>query len=197
MSTETIADADFIHKHYEINTDYIRYPSVSMPKDKNFKKDEKFILYVGRLDRDTGLGVILSGLKEMRDYKIEFCGDGELRNECESLGKVYGFIDPRPYYKRAQYCVSAGHTSILEAMAYECLVVTTYNNKVKEDYLKMTPFSKWNIIVNKGEDVANKIIYYTKNRNKREKLIRNGAKWVKQQNFDLTYDFYKRIWKLK
>lgn len=102
----------------------------------------KKIIFVGRLDKDTGLLQFLGWLDKNKNYSVDFCGDGPLRSECEKYGKVHGFTNPDPFYKKAQVCVPGGYLAALEALSYNCKLKLFWNNKLKEDYWKMSPFYK-------------------------------------------------------
>lgn len=104
------------------------------------RKIENLIVFVGRLEKDTGILEFLDWLEKNSKYKIEFCGDGPLRKECEKYGLVHGFTDPAPYYKKAEYCIPGGYLAALEGLTYGCKLKLFWNNKIKEDYWKMSPF---------------------------------------------------------
>ena len=199
LANKNITISDYVEKHYGIVADKLMYTSVDIPKEKILRKSTKTIVYVGRLDEDTGLRKILKAISYLKKYKfqIEFCGDGSLKEECEKYGKVNGFVDPSQYYSKAFICISAGHTSILEAFTYKCLIVTTFNNQVKKDYLLMTPFKKWIIVENKPKILADKIIYYYKNPQKAGILTEGAYKWVKTQNWNACVNEYLDLWQVE
>ncbi len=85
----------------------------------------------------------LDWLKKNPKYKVDFCGDGNLRSECEKYGTVYGFTDPVPFLKKAEYCVPGGYLAALEGLSYNCELKLFWSNKIKEDYWKMSPFYKF------------------------------------------------------
>jgi glycosyltransferase involved in cell wall biosynthesis len=199
LARKNITISDYVEKHYGIRANKLMYTSVDLPKSglkRTEDKNVKNIIYVGRLDEDTGLRKIIEAISYLKrhHYYIEFCGDGPLRKDCEKLGKVYGFIDPNPFYQKAFICLSPGHTSILEAFTHKCLVVTTYNNPVKRDYLLMTPFKNWIVVKNSPKLLARSIQYYTKNPKKAEFMIDSAYKWVKTQNWDNATKDYLDLW---
>jgi glycosyltransferase involved in cell wall biosynthesis len=120
-----------------------------------------------------------------------------LASECEKFGKVCGFVDPSPYYEKAAICLSPGHTSILEAFTYKCLVITTYNNPIKKDYLRMTPFKK-NIVVRKSpKKMAEMINYYSKHPENATQMIEGAYAWVTTQNWKNLTKQYLKLWGIK
>lgn len=194
---KNITISDYVEKHYGIKADEIMYTAINIPNKRNFKKDYKRILYVGRLDEDTGLRKILKSLSGLKGYKIDFCGDGPLAEECNKYGKVHGFVDPRPFFEKAFICMSPGHTSILEAFSYKCYVITTYNNIVKKDYLLMTPFAKWMSVCKAPEEMTKKIKLYSNTPSLVKKKIEAAYKWVLTQNWEHYTDVYLKLWGAK
>lgn len=141
LSTKTIGVGDFLEKYLGNKFDLIIYGGVLI-QQKNFSNKKDSLLYIGRLEENTGLLKLLSWLKVNSVYKVDFCGDGELRNQCEKYGKVHGFVDPTPFLKKAEYCVPGGYLAALEGLSYKCKLKLFWNNKIKEDYWKMSPFWK-------------------------------------------------------
>jgi len=196
LSLGNMCAGKFIEKHYKINADHIYYTAINLPQKSTYKKDRKNIVYVGRLDYDTGLPLILKARSYLKGYEIDFCGDGPLKDECKKYGQVHGFTDPRPFYQKAFICISAGLTSILEALSYKCLVITTYNNPLKKDYLTMTPFKNWVIVSNTPEKMAERIEYYSRYTNKAKRKVEAGYKWAKTQTWDNLANQYLKLWKV-
>ena len=142
LSNKTIGVGKFLEKYLNVKFDLITYGASTRHKGP-FKKNKNTILYVGRLEENTGLLQFLKWLKvKGRGLKVEFCGDGNLRSECEKYGVVHGFTKPDKYYKTAEYCVPGGYLAALEALSYNCKLKLFWNNKIKEDYWKMSPFYK-------------------------------------------------------
>jgi len=112
---------------------------------------QRKIVFVGRLEKDTGLTEFLKWLRNpVYRYDVEFVGDGSLRGECEKVGKVYGFTDPEPFYKKAEICVPGGYLSYIEAKKYGCKIRVFPNNPLKKDYWdeiqKIEKFPTWDEI---------------------------------------------------
>jgi len=144
LSTGSVGVGKFLEKYLNIDFSLIIYGAASK-LNLRLAKDDKKIVYVGRLEENTGLLKFIDWLNVHRDYEVDFCGDGKLRKVCENYGVVHGFVDPIPFYKRAKYCVPGGYLAALEALAANCELKLFWNNKVKEDYWKMSPFVKKNV----------------------------------------------------
>lgn len=140
LSNKTVGIGNFLEKYLRVSFNQISYGAAN--ESRNLIKNSKKIVYVGRLEKNTGLLKFLDWLKKNNTYKVDFCGDGELRNECFKYGTVQGFIDPEKFYKRAKYCVPGGYLAALEALNAKCELKLFWNNQVKEDYWKMSPFYK-------------------------------------------------------
>lgn len=124
-------------------------------------KIKNSIVFVGRLEKDTGVLQFLEDLKKLKDYKIDFVGDGSLRKECEKYGKVRGFTDPKSFLKKAEICVPAGYLSYIEAKKFGCKIWTYADNPLKEDYWKdikkIKKFPSWEEIANEYISLYNNI----------------------------------------
>ncbi|HUC94643.1 MAG TPA: glycosyltransferase family 4 protein [Candidatus Saccharimonadales bacterium] len=166
LSSGAICVGEYVEKYYGIKADRIVYGGVNNVLNNKFKKlREKFnTIFIGRLSEDTGLLQFLDWLKDNPKYEVEFCGDGPLRKECEKYGTVHGFTDPIPFYKKSEYCVPGGYLAALEALSYGCKLKLFWNNKIKEDYWKMSPFYQL-----KGDELKN---------------------WAKKQTWDKLADEY-------
>jgi glycosyltransferase involved in cell wall biosynthesis len=141
LSNGTFGVGKFLEKYLHVTFNKIIYGAADLQKG-TFKKQKDHLIFVGRLEENTGILQFLDWLKVNPKYKVEFCGDGPLRVECEKYGRVHGFTDPTSYYKKAEYCVPGGYLAGLEALSYNCKLKLFWNNKVKEDYWKMSPFFK-------------------------------------------------------
>ncbi|MCX6705026.1 MAG: glycosyltransferase family 4 protein [Candidatus Woesebacteria bacterium] len=137
LSTGVIGVGNFLEKYLHIKFTLITHGGLSINRLIDSKNGNS-IVYVGRLEENTGLLQFLKSLG--KKYKVDFCGDGPLREECEKYGTVHGFCDPTPYLKKAEYCVPGGYLAALEALSYGCKLKLYWNNKIKEDYWKMSPF---------------------------------------------------------
>lgn len=194
LATKNIAISGYLQKWYGFKADEISWTALDTPRQRNFKKDYKNILYVGRLDEDTGLRKILKALKLLKGFNIDFCGDGPLRDECEKIGIVHGFTDPNPFYKKAFIFVAPGITSIMEAISFKCLVITTYDHPLHKDYLLTNPYSKWIIVKKDPKKMAEQIIKFSNNPVLAKDNIDNAFSWVKTQNWENEVKRYLKLW---
>ena len=172
LSSGTICIGKFIPKYFGVSSDIISYGAVDIPK---LARKEKKVVWIGRLEKETG---ILKALEEMKKYKklgykINFCGDGPLRKECERVGKVHGYVDPTKLLSKAKVCFPVGYLSALEAFSNKCIVKVVWTNKLKKDYWQLTPF--WKYIQNKD--------------------VGKAYDWAKKQTWEKSAESYIKLWK--
>ncbi len=118
----------------------------SFRKEYNIDKNEKIITFTGRLLKEKGLYELLEAKSNLKDKncRLIIAGIGPLQKEIESLGRddvIYvgklEFKDVIALLKESDvYCLpsySEGmSTSVLEAVAAKCFVITTANGGAKE-----------------------------------------------------------------
>jgi len=168
LSWGSIAVGKYIERYYGIKANKIIYGGTLILHSDEMRKRDELIIFVGRLEKDTGVLEFLKWLDKNPKYVVDFIGDGVLREKCEKYGTVYGFINPAPFYKQVKYCVPGGYLAALEALSYGCELKLFWNNKVKEDYWKMSPFVRkdvkiwakkqtWDKLTNEYLDLYNSI----------------------------------------
>jgi len=173
LTEGNICVGNYISKYYGIKSDIVTFGGVNTERDV-LKKVKNSIVYVGRLEKGTGLRPFLGWLKNNHKYNIEFCGDGSLRNECEKFGKVKGFSDPTLFLKRSEYCAPGGYLSALEAMVCKCKILVFWHNPLKKDYWQTAPFYGW-----------------IKNNNTEAAYI-----WARTQTWDKIAEEYLTLWRI-
>ena len=208
LSWRNICVGDYISKWYGTKPIYVTYGGVEIipintnTTNKYQSKNKKLkILFIGRLEEDTGLLIYLKTLELLKIKKISFefeaCGDGSLRGEVEQYGMVYGFVkNLDSYINKADLVFSSSYLSILQSLLNKRLVIAAYNNPLKEDYLKMAPFAKWIVIENSPEKLVRKIKYFIRHLEDRMRFVNKAHEWVKDQTWDNVVKLYIRLWKL-
>jgi len=196
LSKKNICVGKYIEKYYGIKADRITYGAVSIPKVKSDLKSKvrNSIVYVGRLETDTGLKVFLKALENLPGYNVDFCGNGPLADECAKYGKVHGFCDPQPYLIKAQFCFAGGYLTALEAMANQCVVLTAYDNLLSQNYWQLVPFKDFIILADSGNSLSQEILAISQEPKKLEQITTNAFKWVKQQNWNDLAQIYTQLW---
>ena len=213
LSYGTICVGDFMKKWYFAKPDFVIYggvnkikssklpPKADQPlaeKIKSFNKNNS-ALFIGRLDEQTNIREYCSAVskikKKIPHFKFEIAGDGKFRSHAARFGKVLGFIkNPEDNFAEYRFAFVSRYLSILEAMAAKKLVFAMYDNPIKEDYLRMTPFASSIIITDSPEDLADKINFYLKNSEEEQKAIKKSYSWVKDKSWEEVVNIYQKLW---
>lgn len=195
LSFGNICVGRYIEKWYGTKADYITYGGVRIDK-KRIKRDKtidkkKRILFIGRLEEDNGVKTYLKALEILKRKKKKFSfvavGDGKMRKKVEKLGRVIGFKeDYKKLLINSDIVFASSYLAILEALAYKKRVIATYDNRLKEDYLQMSPYAKFINIEADAASIA-KIVFQAKANPK-------AYEWVKQQTWDKVLNMYLKLW---
>ncbi len=212
LSNATIVVGDYVSRHYGIKPTLVIYGAVEK-KDQFFKLIEKnkfknglkkrknILVYVGRLEKNTGVLYFLKFLKilskKYKNFKVVFCGDGKLSKECRKFGKVVGFVNPLPFYRMSNFIFTSGYLVIFEALFNKCLVFVSYDNKLLEDCYKLAPFSNYIVICSNPKEIFDKFVFYYKNFEKAKEKTKSGYECAKENTWEKISDKYLKIWKEK
>lgn len=146
-----------------------------MQEKYGFKKNEKIIIYVGRLEKEKGLGFLLNSFKEVKkeitDCKLVLVGDGREKKNLENLAKDLElkeviFMDSLEHDKIPEimncadvFALSSLYESgplvVQEALACGIPVVTTNVGRVQE-FIKSDAIGR--IVERNEKDFARAII---------------------------------------
>ena len=150
----------------------------------------------------------LSALKilEKKRYKFNLIvlGDGSLRKKAEDFClenqidvHFMGFIkDINQYISNSDFVFTSRYLGILEALALKKFVFAHYNNKIKEDYLKMFPFSKFISISKNSEELVKQINFFLKDKGKKNQMVDGSFNWVISQTWREVLKVYLKLWRL-
>ncbi|OGH12541.1 MAG: hypothetical protein A2857_01135 [Candidatus Levybacteria bacterium RIFCSPHIGHO2_01_FULL_36_15] len=207
LSSGNICIGDFIKKWYGTKPDIISYGAVDdkiiqdskLGAEINKKNDSA--VFIGRLDEQTGILTYLEAVqiikKDFPNFKFSIIGDGKFKKQIEKNFKINGFInDPIPYLRSHRFAFVSRYLSILEAMAVNRLVFAVYDNPVKEDYLKMTPFAPYIVVSNSPKDVAENVLYFMHHPEKEKEITDKAYRWVKDKTWKRMVDNYLNLWKI-
>lgn len=201
LSNGNIIVGDFMKKWYHTTPNYVIYGGVDLLvlRSKNHKaRNQKSAVFMGRLDEHTGILDYAKAIDEIRkkhpEFKFEILGEGPYIRNLKKY-KLIGFKkDVNKYFQENNFAFVSRYLSILEALANKRLVIAHFDNPVKEDYLKMAPFSKFIIIENSPEKIAGKVDFYLKNKRKKDELVNKGYEWVSKQNWENIIRLYLKLW---
>jgi glycosyltransferase involved in cell wall biosynthesis len=201
-----ICVGDYIKKWYGTRPDFVTYGGVDSRKWKmengKWKKTPPLsIVFVGRIAEDTGVLVYAKALEQLRLKKVNFsfevAGDGPLRDEFEKYGTVHGFVPgPEGYMQKADIVFASSYLSILQALSFSKLVMSVYGNPLKEDYLRMAPFSKGVEILSDPKDIINIIDRYQTDKANFANKVKIGHEWAYQQTWENLANIYLQLWNM-
>ncbi len=157
-------------------------------------------VFVGRLDPDNSIKKYLRVFDILKDKKVKFSftavGDGKMRNITSKYGKVTGFVsDPSEYIDKADFVFASSYLSIIEALSRKRMVISMYDNKLKEDYIKMSPCSQFVINSSNETDIASYISEFSTNKTKYDKTSNEAYLWAKKQDWVKIVNIYLKLWK--
>jgi len=188
LSKFTISIGSYVNKYYGLSekNNRVSYGATLSPQvalDK--KQKQKQFVFLGRLEKDTGLSIFLDFLNILKEkkinFRVDFLGDGPLKSACQKYGAVHGFVTPDPYLTKSNVCFASGYMSILEAMSYQNICLTAYNSELKKNYLSDSPFASAIIIADSAIDLFNK--YQQTTDSAADKMLADGQQIARQHNF--------------
>ncbi len=202
LSSQTISIGQYINKHYHLTekNNRLSYGGVDLPNKeiKIANKEKNSFLFVGRLEKDTGLSIFLEFLdiliNKKINFSVKFCGTGPLEKECQKYGQTLGMVkEVANHLKKSSTCFAGGYLSILEAMAYKNFVLTAYDNPLKKDYLLNSPFADSIVCANKAQDLYQNYL----NLKKQKSLLGKNYELVKKHSFAKLAKLYIELAKQK
>lgn len=211
LSNGNICIGHYIKKWYGTKPTYTAYGGVrilNFPSSigRQFQISNKIkkesAVFVGRLDEQTGIKTYASAIELIRkripDFRFEIIGDGRLRKKTEDKFRVLGFKEnAEKYFQKYNFAFVSRYLSILEAMAAKSLVFAVYDNPLKEDYLRLAPFSRYIIIANSASELVSKISFYLDNIKSKEKMIENAYVWARKHSWEEMVNMYLKLWRIQ
>lgn len=211
LSNGIICVGKFQEKWYGTKADFVTFGAVAQQDDRvSFRKiqrpDRVYAVFVGRLEEETGIMVYLRALAivKARGFSIHvgILGDGTLRTEAEKFCKVHdlsvwfrGFVnDVEKYMSDVNFVFTSRYLGILEAMVMKRFVFAVYNNAIKEDYLRMSPFAESISITKDDHTLAEEIAFHIQNQHVTFRKANAGYAFAKNQSWDSLVDIYLRLW---
>lgn len=199
LSNGNICIGSFIKKWYKTIPTFVSYGGVNIPKNKVSNPAKNSAVFIGRLDEQTGILKYVKAveiiLKKDPNFSFTVIGDGKLKNRISKEIKILNARDnASTYFSKYNFAFVSRYLSILEAMAARKLVFAVYDNPLKDDYLRMTPFSKYIIIFNSPSDLVSKIYYYLNNPKAQEEMTEKAFTLVKKHTWREMVEIYLKLW---
>lgn len=201
LSTGNMIVGDFMKKWYGVNPDFVIYGAVEIPKEKTtvIKKDSA--IFLGRLDEHTGILEYAESVRSLKSkypkFKFIIYGEGKYFNKLKDFNLNKFHSNAHKKIAENNFAFASRYLFILEALANKKFVIAHYDNKIKEDYLKMSPFSKFIFIENSAEGITDKILSVFENPNSYTKNIEKGFEFAKEQSWENLISKYEKLWSKK
>lgn len=198
LSWGSICVGEFMKKWYGHNPDLVIYGAVNTKKYKPKKRKIKYdAIFVSRLDEQTGILTYLDVVKKC-GLKLLVLGDGRFADNARKIADVKGFVeDPEPYYDLAKHAFVNRYLAILEAFAKKKLVFAVFDNPLKRDYLRMTPYNDWIVSAKNSKELIREIDYYKRNKKRAKQKVNRAYRWVQNNNWMVLSNKYEELWKSK
>jgi glycosyltransferase involved in cell wall biosynthesis len=203
LSDGNICVGDYIKKWYHTKADFVTYGGVDSAgfhiKEKKRHAKKPKILLLGRFEKDIGVQTYLKGLAILKIDKFAFdfqaVGDGELSARIKKFGRVHGPVpNILPFMKAADIVFCSSYLTMLEALIMKKIVVAVYENKLKEDYLRLSPFASYVYICKDAREIASVVHSIHDTPWKSTTMIENGYKWAKNQSWESVVKQYFSLW---
>jgi len=180
---------------------------------KKNKNKNPVLLFVGRLTPEKGTIILIKAManviREYKKTKLLIIGDGISKNRLINLTKMFGlwrnisFLGAKPHKKLSEYYSDADifilpslregfGLTLLEAMAAKVPVIGSKISGISEiiqDNKQGLLFEKANSAI-----LSNKIISLLKDKKLKNKLIKNGSRFVKNYDWKVIADKFKKIY---
>lgn len=203
LSNGNICVGDFIKKWYKTKPTFITYGGTNTlvnEKIINRKNINKLrIAIIGRLEKDTGMQLYYDGLKDLNgNYALDIYGQGIFQKKLSKLGKIHGTIsNVNEKIQNADVVLASSYLSILDTLALGRYCIAVYENKLKEDYLKMSPFRKYIFITDSAEEIKTIILSIKNDPWQYSTMLQAGSKWAQLQTWEKVSQTYVKLWSSK
>jgi len=202
LSHGNICVGDYLKKWYGTEPTFITYGAANLLDVKNLKINLRLISYIGRLDKDVGIVTYLSAIKYLISEKIifnlDFYGEGSFVSKVKLLGNLRGsIVDVWDKAKSSNIIMCSSYLSLIESLQIKKFVIAVYENKLKRDYLLMSPFASLVFTTNNPEDISKKIIKCIDKSKQERKMVERGYRWAREQTWEKVADLYLKLWGIK
>ena len=209
LSNGNICVGEVLAKWYGTKPTIITYGAVDKSliiQGSKFLKAQKDIIFIGRLENETGIMEYLKALNLLKDKKInlglDVFGDGSLKKAAREYAlenklavNFNGFVpNVTDFIKDYKYVFTSRYLGILEAMALQKPVFAVYDNEIKKDYLQMAPFAKYISITQDAVLISNAVSSY---KDKKNLEVARAYLWVKNETWEKMVNLYLGLWKSK
>ncbi len=209
LSRGNICVGDFLKKWYGTKPTFVTYGAVDYQKESDNKNyDKNLIVFLGRLEEETGIMEYLKAFKEVgrshKGLRLVVLGDGVQMGEAKEYStqnqlnaEFKGFVkNVLIHINRTSFVFTSRYLGILESIMSKKYVLAVYNNEIKKDYLKATPFSEFISISKDHTEILSELEKYLTDTTSKNIKINKGYEWVKDKTWDNMVNLYLKLWNL-
>ncbi len=210
LSYGNICVGDFLKKWYGTKPTFVTYGAVDFQKEKNGKNyDKNLVVFLGRLEEEAGIMEYLKAFKEVgrshKGLRLVVLGDGVQMGEAKRYAaqnqlntEFKGFVkNVLIYINRTSFVFTSRYLGILESLMSKKFVLAVYNNDIKKDYLKITPFSEFISISKDHTEILSELEKYLTDTTSKNIKINKGYEWVKDKTWDNMVNLYLKLWNIE
>lgn len=206
LSHGNINVGDYIRKWYGTHATYVTYGGVSLDEKLEItsekKRDKLRIVFVGRIEKDNSVEKYSALLDLLKLHRISFTftaiGDGSQSDLFKKHGNITGFQkDISEEIDKADVFFASSYLSMLNAAIRKKLIISFYDNPLKQDYLEVSPFARFSIIETSPTAAYNDLKLFILNPNRLKKTLEIGYEWARTQTWDEVVKLYLKLWKKK
>ncbi len=206
IAKESLCIGRFIEDIYGIECDHLSIGAVrSIERESH---ESSGLIYVGRLEPDTGIMSYIEALKILRrQYNLEIpltvCGAGSLADAIRRLARqedldvtLKGVVNnPAENINGRLASLSAGYLSILESMMMGVPVIGMAKTYLRHRYLLAVRKAGGPIsIQTNASGIADEIVRLYQNKNLRKTLSRRAERFAEKHSWEKLADIYRTMW---
>jgi glycosyltransferase involved in cell wall biosynthesis len=199
LTNGNICIGDYITKWYGTNADTVTYGAVT--KTDSFIDENNTMVFIGRLEKDTGIDKFISAFKKIhfihQKFKMIVCGEGSLKSILDAKDGIEfkgNVQDVNEYLKPAKIVFVPGYLSMLEAFSNKKSVVAYYDNELKKDYFTMIPHSDEMLFLASTTEEIIKAVELALNDKTRKEA---AYKFSLEHSWSRMKENYYKLWKKK
>src|SRR5258708_5371697 len=199
LAMGNICVGKFIAKWYGTKPTYIIYGGVSTVKREIKYKEPYSSVFVGRIEEQTGIMTYAKTILALRSSIAHFhfwvYGEGSKSDTIKTIADTISSTDDsQEVLQKGHFAFVSGYLTMLEAMIAKRLVFAVFDNPLKKDYLYMTPFAAYIIIVESAEELAEKVLYFLKHPKQEEIYVNKAFQFAQTQTWDTVVSNYEKLW---
>lgn len=211
LAVGNIAAGDFIPKWYDAPADAVVYGGVH-PQEfstniKNITELPLSAAYLGRFEPDNGVLELVEALRQHyltagQKVPLHLYGNGSLEmqlTELQSNADISMIVSPpvsdvNTVLQQHPIIFASGYLTILEALCARRIVFAYFNNRLREDYLRLHPAAEAMFICGSAADVQSGLKQLQEEPEKVYARAEPHWQWARTQTWERLAETYIQLW---